>query len=237
MRVLKPEGRRWSPGRRMTAFVAVMLPMVLGLGLWQLDRRAEKLAYEAQYFDRMGMLPVEPTPDTRYEPFTRLRLQGRYEQDRSFLVDNQIHQGRAGYRVVTSFVDGGGRRWLVNRGWVAAPDSRERLPAFDTPGIPTTLVGVVWPDTGLPPLLAADRWPADWPKRVQRLDVAQMASQLEEAEPLEIRLETGQPGVLAAVDLGVDFNPSRHMGYAVQWFGLAAALLAGYVIFGLRRHD
>jgi cytochrome oxidase assembly protein ShyY1 len=210
---------------------------VVGLGIWQLDRRSEKLAYEAQYFDRIGMLPADAVSSERHEPFTRLRLHGQYEANRSFLVDNQIHEGRPGYRVVTSFRDAGGRRWLVNRGWIAAAESRDRLPGFDTPKGRVTVVGVVWPDTGLPPLLAEDRWGAAWPKRVQRLDVAQMAAQLEAAEPVEIRLEAGQPGVFAAAELGVDFNPSRHLGYAVQWFGLALALITGYVIYGFRRHD
>lgn len=232
-----PSPARWSPGTRMTVFVAVMLPLVLSLAFWQLDRRGEKLAYEAQYFDRMGMLPVTPEPAGPYAPFTRLRLQGRYEPTHSFLVDNQVHQGRAGYRVVTSFADQSGRRWLVNRGWVAAAESRAQLPVFDTPEETVALVAVVWPDTGLPPLLGDDPWPTAWPKRVQRLDVAQMAARLEAAQPLEVRLEGGQPGVLAAADLGVDFNPSRHLGYAVQWFGLALALIAGYVIYGFRRHD
>lgn len=30
-------------------------------------------------------------------------------------------------------------------------------------------------------------------------------------------------------------SPQRHYGYAVQWFGLAAALLVLYIIAGRRR--
>jgi surfeit locus 1 family protein len=55
------------------------------------------------------------------------------------------------------------------------------------------------------------------------------------AEPVEIRLEAGQPGVFAAAPVDVDFAPERHRGYAVQWFGLAGVLLTGYLIFGFSR--
>lgn len=220
----------------MTAFFAVMLPLVLSLGLWQLDRRAEKQGYEDQYYDRMGMLPVAPGDAAEYVPFQRLRLTGTFEAERTFLVDNQIHQGRPGYWVVTSFKDSGGRRWLVNRGWVPAPESRDALPGFRTPAGKLMLVGVVWPDTGLPPVLAEDSWADGWPKRVQRLDVARMSQLFERVAPVELRLERGQPGVFTSAGMNLDFRASRHMGYAVQWFGLALALIAGYVIYGFKRH-
>jgi len=32
-----------------------------------------------------------------------------------------------------------------------------------------------------------------------------------------------------------DFGPSRHVGYAVQWFGMALALLAIYIVVSLKR--
>ncbi len=233
--------RRWRPGWTMTVFVAVMLPVVVSLGSWQLDRAAEKRGYEQQQLRRLGMPPITARWPLEPPDFQRVRLRGRFEAGRDYLVDNRVHQGRPGYWVVSRFVDDEGRRWLVNRGWTAAPASRQALPRVETPLGPVELVGVLWPDTGLPPLLAADPWPDTWPKRVQRLDVARMAERDaagavdDSVVPVEVRLEAGQPGALVAAPQDLMFSPAKHLGYAVQWFALAAVLVVGYVIFGFKR--
>ncbi|MEQ8858226.1 MAG: SURF1 family protein [Pseudomonadales bacterium] len=220
----------------MTLFVVGMLPVLVGLGFWQLERAAEKHAYQARYFDRVGMLPrVPPQANGTDSAFLRVRLLGHYESGRHYLVDNRPRDGRPGYWVVSLFAGSDGRRYLVNRGWLAAPPSRDELPDVPTPTGAVTLVGVIWPDTGLTPLLAEDPWTRDWPRRVQRLDVQRMARQGEGAVAMEIRLEPGEPGVFAAVPVDAAFLPERHEGYAAQWFALAGVLVVGFVIFGLRR--
>jgi surfeit locus 1 family protein len=219
----------------MTAFLLVMLPVTVALGSWQLDREADKLALQTAYYERLGGLPMTAPQRLEGLDFARVRLTGRYLPGRHYLVDNRTDRGRSGYWVVTVFEGTDGRRWLVNRGWVAAPSRREQLPEVPTPDALQTLIGVVWPDTGLPPLLADDPWPETWPRRVQRLDIARMAGLDGGTEPVEVRLEAGQPGVFSAAPVDVDFAPERHRGYAVQWFSLAGVLLMGYLIFGFSR--
>ena len=43
--------------RRMGVFVLVMLPIVIGLGIWQLERAAYKQGLMDAYFDKLGGLP------------------------------------------------------------------------------------------------------------------------------------------------------------------------------------
>lgn len=221
----------------MTVFVAVMLPVVLSLGAWQLDRAAEKRGYQNRYFDRVGALAVPPPADLTDSAFLRIQLDGRYESGHDYLVDNRPRSGQPGYWVVSRFVADDGRRFLVNRGWLAAPPGRDRLPEIATPAGRASVTGVVWPDTGLTPLLADDPWSTDWPRRVQRLNVDRMAAQGQDVVPAEIRLEPGQSGVFAPLPLDIEFRPERHTGYAVQWFGLAVVLVVGYLLFGFRRPE
>jgi cytochrome oxidase assembly protein ShyY1 len=96
---------------------------------------------------------------------------------------------------------------------------------------------MLWPDLGLIPLAGRDPWSSVWPKRVQRLNVARMASQLENVVAREVRLEAGQPGVLAAPGLNVAVQPAKHTGYAVQWFALAGVLALGYVAYGSKNRE
>lgn len=228
---------RWRAGWKMTTFVIVMLPLVLALGFWQLDRAREMRGYQDQYFARMAMTPEPPGNHRDMLPFERLRLEGWYDAHMHFLVDNQVRQGRQGYWVVSRFTTVDGAAWLVNRGWIAAPGTRDSLPEIPTPPDRVVVVGVFWPETGLVPLLAAEAVSGDWPRRVQRLDVARMAGPAGVEVHSEIRLEAGHPGVFAAAPLDAVFSPDRHRGYAVQWFGLAIALGVGFVLFGFRKND
>jgi cytochrome oxidase assembly protein ShyY1 len=221
----------------MTLFVACMLPIVVSLAFWQLERAALKQSYEAQYFARMG-LPPQPAPDKLDDAaFQRITLDGQFDPDIYFLVDNQIHQGRPGYWVVALFIDVEGRRWLVNRGWIAGQRLRDQLPDVTIPGERVRIVGALWPDTGMVPLLDEDIWSDGWPKRVQRLDVPRMALLADASLDAELRLEAGQPGILVPAALGVDFKARTHQGYAAQWFGLAIVLILGYIVFGFRRNE
>lgn len=230
--------RRWHPGWKMTLFTALMLPLVVSLGLWQLDRAEEKRVYEDRYYQRLGERPVAP-PARVFEgadgDFLRVRLDGSYDPMRYFLIDNQIQEGQVGYQVVGVFQTEDERRWLINRGWVPATQSRARLPDISVPEGRVSVVGVIWPELGLPPLLKPDDWPDTWPKRVQRLDVGRMAGLIEHTAPLEVRLEQGSPGIFVPARLELVVTPAKHLGYAAQWLGLSAALAIGYLIFGFRK--
>jgi cytochrome oxidase assembly protein ShyY1 len=221
----------------MTAFVLLMLPTVMFLGLWQLDRAALKHGYEERYFARMAASPVPMPTEFEDADFLRVSITGSYDPQRYFLVDNQIHEGRPGYWVIGLLVDEQDNAWLVNRGWVAAPSLRAELPAVVVPPGRVSVIGVLWPDTGLVPLLAEDRWQQGWPKRVQRLDIERMAKVVGDVPAIEVRLEGGQVGVDVPASLGHDFKARTHEGYAAQWFGLAGVLTTGFIIFGFKRHD
>ncbi len=229
--------RRWAPGWPMSVTVILLIPVLIGLGLWQLERAAEKRELEDGYYDRLGMLAQAPPEDFSDAAFLRITLTGQYDPQRQFLLDNRVHQGQTGYWVITSFVTADGRRWLVNRGWVRAPAQRSELPEIAAPGGLQTINGMLWPATGLGVLLAEDPWPQSWPLRIQRLNVERMADRLDGAVPYEVRLETDQPGALTMPRLRVTFSPAKSQGYAVQWFLLAATLLGCYGFFGLRRRD
>jgi surfeit locus 1 family protein len=224
--------KRFAPGWRMSLFVVILLPVVLTLGAWQLSRGAEKRALESDYLDRLTSLPVRVADFDPNVRFQRVKLAGEL-QPKIFLVDNQVLNGKTGYWVLQLFNEAQGSRFIVNRGFLAAPARRDQLPEVPALPGPLELVGVVWPYTGLIPVLDDDPWPQTWPKRVQRLDIKRMA-QLLSAEPVEVRLEPGQAGVLQAAPFAQVLSDAKHRGYAATWFGLAITLLVGYLYLGIR---
>ena len=47
---------QFAPGWKMTLLVAILLPTVLALGTWQVNRGAYKRALETDYLNRLTML-------------------------------------------------------------------------------------------------------------------------------------------------------------------------------------
>jgi surfeit locus 1 family protein len=236
---------RLSVGRRTFApSLAAALPMLLGLalllwlGAWQLDRAAESRAQLAA-FARSDGAPLPLPPAARALPrYARVRLVGRYLPERQFLLDNMMHAGVAGYRVLTPFATDGGDTVLVDRGWVPAAASRASLPPVAVGAETRELAGRVdaLPRPGIELAAAADggRWPrvvgypklADLGRTLGRTLYPQIV--LLDADARDGYLRDWRPGGLA---------PERHVGYAVQWFALALTLVVGFVIVSLRQRD
>ena len=217
----------------MTLFVVILLPTVVALGIWQVNRGAQKRALESAYLQTLTQLPVKPAQISPEVEFQRVRLEGEFS-DEVFLLDNQVLDGRVGYWVVQVF-NHERDKFLVNRGFVPAGDDRSTLPTIESPQGRQRVIGSVWPFTGLLPVWREDALDVDsWPKRIQRLDIQTLA-EVTGAQALEIRLEPGQPGVHNAAPFARVLNDAKHRGYAATWFGLAITLTLAYVVFGVFR--
>jgi cytochrome oxidase assembly protein ShyY1 len=217
----------------MTLLVVLLAPLTVGLGFWQLDRGAQKRAIEDARLASYGALPVDESQLMNAPPFARVRIEGRYDGTRQFLVDNRSQRGVPGYVVVTPFDTVRGQRLLVDRGWIAAPASRGELPDVRVSDAAVRIVGTLW--TVSAATKDASAWSEGWPKRVEQFDGARMGEAVGGAIPMEFRLEEDQAGSLEPILLGEEMSSTRHIGYAVQWFAMAIALTAAYVVLGVRR--
>lgn len=227
--------KEFSPGWRMSIFTLLFVPLLLALGNWQVERGAQKRGLEAEYLAQLAALPTQPTPASLAIPFQTIRLSGRYESD-YFLLDNQINDGKVGYWVIQVFLDELHGRFLLNRGFVAGSANRDTAPVVALPQGRLSPVATVWPDLGLIPILDDAPWNDGWPKQVQRLEIDRMAK-VTSAYPAELRLEAGQPGVLAAAPFAQVFSDAKHKGYALTWFGLSITLMLGFVFYGFKRTE
>jgi len=217
----------------MTLLVVLLAPLTVGLGFWQFDRGAQKRSIEDARLASYGALPVGELHLMDAPAFARVRIEGHYDGARQFLVDNRSQRGVPGYVVVTPFDTVGGQRLLVDRGWIAAPPSRGELPDAPAPDAAVRIVGSLW--TAGAATKDTSAWSDGWPKRVEQFDGARMGEAIGGAIPIEFRLEEDQAGSLEPILLGEEMSSTRHIGYAVQWFAMAIALLAAYIVLGVRR--
>lgn len=147
------------------------------------------------------------------------------------LLDNQLHDGRAGVRVYQLAVpDGVPGSVLVDLGWLPLPADR-KLPRIVALTGMQTVQGLLSapPSSGLAigPALAAGAAPQTW--LATRLDTEALRSTLgrRDISSQVLRLDPALPvGYVRDLEMLPNTLPARHLGYAVQWFGLAAAVLA-----------
>ncbi|MGM0571603.1 MAG: SURF1 family protein, partial [Pseudomonadota bacterium] len=221
------ESRRrvWAPDWRLLLFAGAFLPVLLGLGFWQLDRADEKHRLLAQWEDPAGAVDWHQVADT--DPLTGqpVTVSGRYRST-TWLLDNRTRDGIPGYEVLTLFQPGKGPPVVVNRGWIAAERKRSELPQVKTPEDEVSLLGRIaaYPE---PPVLAgepaAEPAAGTGPQRVQALP-REVAAATEPAMARNILKldDSNQPGAFRA-DWEPDMmGPQTHYGYALQWFSLAA---------------
>lgn len=217
----------------MSLFALPLMPLMVGLGFWQLDRADEKRQLLAQQEVVVQASPQVITPAFMPELYTPLKLVGRFEQHRHFLLDNQVVDGRLGYDVISPFLDNSGAVVLVNRGWVAAPPTRAEKPVFATPENDVTIYASAGYHLKQPFLLVPDESATDWPIVVQAIDVELFSELLSESlTSYFARAEPGQAGSFIYHYQNVAVLPEKHTAYAVQWFAMTAALLLLYVWFG-----
>lgn len=232
--------RVWRPDWRLLTLALLLLPVLLGLAIWQLGRAAEKEQLLAQWSDpaqarEWGELEIADT--VAGQPVT---LAGEYAAP-VWLLDNRTRDGAPGYEVLSLFRPDQGSPVVVNRGWVQAERRRDQLPDIETPDGPVRILARV-SDYPVPPMLAGE--PADgneassWPRRVQALP-RELAARLEpDVAARIVKLDDqNQPGAFRA-DWEPDMmGPQTHYGYALQWFSLAAALIILTIIASYRKQE
>ena len=226
--------KRFRPGVVPTLVVAMLLPLMISLGFWQLGRGAEKSALLQSYAERRVAEPMASTELQHIEDpaFRRVRLHGHFDAAHSLLLDNRQRGGKVGVELLQPFQDQATGLWLlVNRGWLPWPDRRSP-PQFTTPEQALSLDAWVYVAPGATFQLHADPDAATWPQLVTAVEPNRLWTTLDrEGFAYELRAEAG-PATYQADWPVVAMGPEKHLAYAVQWFAMAIALLGLYVYLG-----
>ncbi len=210
------------------------------LGIWQLDRAAEKVeaqqALELESRDNAGALEDIPVghlhPSNTDLQNRHVALRGTFVNDRTVLLLAEFFDGMIGFGVVTPFrLRSNNQLVLVNRGW--------------TTGIlPPNTPPVLRPATGYQELTAQIFVPAanariiasqihadEWPLRMRSLEIDVISEILgEPLFPFEVRLTAEQAGVLVRHWPAVNADVNQNLSYAIQWFSFSFLILFASVL-------
>lgn len=235
--------------------LALLLALAFAaLGRWQLARMHEKEHMLAAAAQARSQAQAQPRPLLLASDPARAQAYD-WAAGRGVLagatvwLDNQQREGRVGVRMYCVLLpEDGAQALLVDAGWWPLGGDRA-LPAPGCPRMVDQAVrGLLAPPPaeglahGAPLARQADgRWLA------VRLDLPAIAAALglrTRIAPRVLRLDPahrqGDAGVMLAPgqrDLDIlpnTLTPERHLGYAVQWFGLALAALVTAIVLTIR---
>lgn len=224
------------------------------LGAWQLDRMHEKQAMLAAVHATLQARAPQPlalaADPARARDYDWAAGEGRFLDVPAILLDNQHLDsvGRedrgAGVRAYRVFqpAAAGVPPLLVELGWLPLPGDRA-LPRIPLPADVHAVAGLLLPPPS-PGLARGAAMPqpdgtllvvALQPEALRgALHLTALAPRVLKLDPAQA-LPAGVPAYVRDLDiLPNTLPPERHLGYAVQWFGLAATVLAIALVLTFR---
>lgn len=232
-----------------TAMVLVAVPVLVWLGLWQLDRKAWKDGLIGDIAARTAAAPVDlerllagPSGDGQAArsnlEYARARVRGRYLHDKELYFYAPDQRLGPGVHVYTPFArSGSGDVLFVNRGFVP---ERFKEPASRAQGqVPgeVEVVGLVRlpgaharfvPDNNQ----KANLW--FW-RDFDGMVRAAFGDPAPKTVPVFLDAEADAPGGWPKGGVTELKLSNRHLEYALTWLGLAVALVAIYVVYAVTR--
>ena len=219
-----------------TIALAIVFPILISLGFWQLDRADIKQHQLDTFNERSNqpamLLTVDMVPDNNDVLYKKFIVQGRYNTKQYFLIDNRVHQQQVGFYVISLFnVKDSDKKILVNRGWVKGNRYRADLPVIETPGEEITIQG-----EGYIPrknFFAMDNSEIDiqkFPHVIQNIDFTAISEALKsDLYPFILRLDNKDKTGFVRDWKVVTSSPEKSQSYAAQWFTMALVVVLIYL--------
>jgi surfeit locus 1 family protein len=210
------------------------------LGVWQLQRGLEK-AEIIERFDKAASKPPRALSAGSWPErgvVETAQTRGTYDGEKQLLLDGQTHDSTPGYRVWTPMVlaDGGGIL-VVDRGWIPAGADRSQLPPLPVLTGVQTVSGYfrTFPVPGMRTDInnCAE---GPWPRIVQYPTIEDLRCLYGQstAGGLLLLAADAEGGYVREWSSGPEMSPTKHYGYAGQWFLFAVVLLVLFIRFSFK---
>jgi len=223
-----------------TILVLLAAAICVRLGIWQLDRLAQRQAFNVHYASMIDLEPLElPSGENLVEmEYRSVVASGTYDFSQQVAIRNQYYRDQYGYHLLTPLVLTNGKAVLVDRGWIPSEgnSTRSGWDRYDK-GAQSTVNGIIRisreradftgnTDPELSPgQEGLDFWLFPNIKRIQEQVNYELLPVYIQADP-DPTEELPIP-----VQPQVEITEGPHLGYALQWFSFAGILLIGFPFY------
>jgi surfeit locus 1 family protein len=236
--------RKWI----LTTLLVVVGSLVcVRLGIWQLDRLAQRRAFNAHYLVTTALPPLKitstPQEDLSQFEYRQVEVSGVYDFDHQVVLRNQYYENQPGYFLLTPLLLSDGTGILVERGWIPAQgnDTPAGWHKYDQASV-LTICGIIrrgetQPEIGgiSDPTLVPGQPPRDFWNLANVEQIAQQVPYKLLPVFIQPNPEPARAEPPYAYQPEVEIDEGPHFGYAMQWFSFAALLFFGYPLFYLPR--
>jgi cytochrome oxidase assembly protein ShyY1 len=222
---------------KILIFAIIFVPITISLGFWQLDRAQEKKEIIANYDKLLTSEPISLNTKSIYKNWQPATTMGRFK-DIVIFEDNAILSGRAGFKIYHLFENGDGSYVFVHRGFIERNMIKNNLPLIDTPKGKQSLKGSVLikqDNSFVQDIEESDA------RIIQEFNIERLINKFpilkdRYLHPFLFNLDIRDKNKFLAIEKPVNMAASKHIGYAIQWFGLCIALII-LTIYAYRRKD
>ena len=228
--------KKFKPGVRITIFFVIFAVVFFSLGIWQIERGQTKTQIMSEFENKLTKEPIYLNAESK--KWDRVLVNGKWENKKQLLIDNVIHQGIAGYKVLTPLrIDETNKLILVDRGWIKQNKFRDQLPDIQIPDDFESVSGTLeQPELGL--VLSEELISNNWPKISQTKNVEVISkAYTEEIFPMILLADPLLKNSLEYIKITpTNMTPIKHYGYSSQWFLMFIVLCFMYIWYGLSRN-
>ena len=228
--------KKFKPGVRITIFFIIFAVLFFSLGIWQIERGQAKTQIMSEFENKLTKDPFYLNAESK--KWDRVSVSGKWENKKQLLIDNVIHQGIAGYKVLTPLrINETNKLILIDRGWIKQNKFRDQLPDIQIPEDFASVIGTLeQPELGL--VLSDDLISNNWPKISQTKNVEVISkAYTEEIFPMILLADPLLKNSLEYIKITpTNMTPIKHYGYSAQWFLMFIVLCFMYIWYGLSRN-
>ena len=220
---------------KILIFAIIFAPLTFSLGVWQVNRANEKIEILENY-DKL-LLSAPLALENEHKNWQPVKTSGIFE-DLIIYEDNAILDGKAGYKIYHLFKNLDSSYIFIHRGFVERNKIKNNLPEVKVPEGIKNLEGKVLRRTNnafIQNIQESDS------RIIQEFDLNYLKERYSSLKNKEIyeylfNLQAEDEVKFSAIEKPVNMSSSKHIGYAIQWFGLCAALII-LTIYAYRRKD
>lgn len=232
---LRTKNYCFSPRLLPTLLVLGLLPLLVSLGFWQIHRGSEKNQIQQLFNLRSRSIAIDLNHTHAIDltkNYASAKMQGHFDNQQIYLLDNRIYQHKIGYEVLTPFIlKNSPKVILVNRGWIPQGLNRKKIPPIPLVKGKISIQGlIVFPGKNFSFKQAAEK---NWPQRIQTVNPHFLHQH--HLSPFLFVINTKQNYSFIPLWKPVSFLASRHYAYAFQWFGLSLTLFIAFFSTQIRR--